>query len=202
MQRHYELIPDKVDLGLLNGKVLSRAMRSTAVSFHAADAVATSRIHCKVAISNPAEMLVLPRSLSTGEVEDSVATRGVRMLTRCDEELDRLLREGGLLHQPPGADSRSPYLFSLAAFSKYFSRLVYVSAIPQQRQLFEWPRLLCTCQSHLLHAGCEHVLYANSLELGGRQPTRCFDDIPLRRRAGRKKATGLRGTIPGSLGLR
>ena len=124
--KQYQLSPDKVDPALLNGKILARAARTTAVSFNIA--AAKARISCKVKVSNTAEFLVLPRALlQGGGVVDSVAERGVRMLTQSDLSLQGLLREGGLLDIPTDKNDKHPCVFRLAAYNTYFSRLAYVN---------------------------------------------------------------------------
>ena len=131
----YSLIPKKVDPSPLNGKVLERARRSTAVSF--SKAAVSCHLWRSVRVAPTAELVVMPRALCDSDINDINANLGARMVLGSGgggQPSRALLRQAGVLYTVQESTASYRDLFTLAAYNIYFARLVYIRVCPQEHQ--------------------------------------------------------------------
>ena len=72
-------------------------------------------------------------------------------------------------------------MFKNAAVNKIFVHIAYVIITKTEAS--------CTCSAHMLYKQCEHVVFAESLEVPCRAATRNFDDVPQQKKRGWTRGT-------------
>ena len=188
--------PRVLEPGLLNGAVLSRVGRSTAVAF--VDAASGGRtIHMLRHVDAAVAVVAMSRTADAG-LDEAAATLGIDIMFAKDtKHRQTLLAAAGIL--APMApqvknvvdelekiqwphdvlEDSAPIVFQNAPFNKIFGDLVYVVATPSEHG--------CTCGPYMMYKQCEHVVYAESLDVAFRASTRDFATLPAKQKRGRPR---------------
>jgi hypothetical protein len=173
--------PNGTDPSLLNGAVLGRCGRITAVALSKRDAAETYLVDggdtagCTVAIV--ASDKDTPLDLAN-------ARAGIASLRASPVDVEARLIESGVLFHGDGVPA--PQL-SASKYRKIFNDVAYVERTASRSgDDARTVRLVCTCSVSCMHAQCEHMLFAESLPHWGVPPMRSFAELPLRRPTGRK----------------
>ena len=182
--------------GLLNGAVLSRVGRSTAVALVGA-ASGGRTIHMLRHVDAAVAVVAMSRTADAG-LDEAAATLGIDIMFAKDtKHRQTLLAAAGIL--APMApqvknvvdelekiqwphdvlEDSAPIVFQNAPFNKIFGDLVYVVATPSEHG--------CTCGPYMMYKQCEHVVYAESLDVAFRASTRDFATLLAKQQRGRPR---------------
>ena len=170
------------DQTLVNSSKLPLLGRTTAFDFHTASAEEAK--HALVYVGSHV-VLVMPRKASAPLPEQSIYESGARMLYACDNDLEGMLIEAGVLRratdveaarlaevdatkyktlstqlQLPFADS--PYVLSLSVYNTYFEEVVYILLTTPACIGDGWLGMRCSCHVNGIYGDCEHTYFART----------------------------------------
>ena len=191
------------DRALLDGQLLCRVGRTPALSF-AERAAAGTHVYVTRVVSDDLAVVAVCRSADAA-LNDADANAGIDLLFEqaSDERVrDSLVACGILLpatvantatwqilagyewpHAFAGHGKKNTLVFKNSAFNKIFVDIAYVIITKSGAS--------CTCSPHMLYKQCEHVVFAESVELSCRAATRDFAALPQQRKRGRPRGTVL-----------
>ena len=182
---HLSRRPGRIDPGILNGVVLGRAGRSTAVDFRQAHEAASASTGEPACLHHefPGQgafhrFFVMPRLASGGPVAADDAGVLVASMTASTARMRDALARAGVLER-----SGDGCMLRLSAYRRLFvdTVCVAVAAAGDAR---------CTCDAFAVHAQCEHLVFASSLATWPGGATTDLRQLPARRQTGRPRGSG------------
>ena len=184
-------MPMQNDTSLLHKKTLAEVGRCSGLELF--DAASARCVHKIFPISTDVDAVAVSR-LPTLELDVPAAGLGARILQSCGPALVELLAEAGILQEMVAEGEHTSHLCtSLAAVRKHFVNIVYVfvprpgcSAHPS---LPDWKKCICTCGAFAVYGACEHIAFAELVDVRVRPRVHKEDELPEFPRRGRRKGT-------------
>lgn len=177
--------PSSLDPSLLNGVVLGRAGRSTAVDFQKAHEAAMASAQGPVTLHRefPGQgafdcFFVMPRLASGGPIAADDAGVLVTCLVGSTARMQDVLTRAGVLELGEGGS-----VLRMSAYRRVFQDIVCVAVAGADSAR-------CTCGAFAVHAQCEHLVFASSLATWPSGAARDLRQLPARRPTGRPRGSG------------